>query len=166
MPHRFSPLLPVLALLLVAACGSYDFTINEKLVYTPKPLFSDYSAADPALHSCLEQAIAERKASSAADLEILNCSHAGVTELEGLAVFAGISKLKLSSNKLKSISALAALPYLEVLHLERNQIVDLRPLLELHALRELNVSGNPELLCSSAAGLIAIETLTLPQHCL
>lgn len=166
MSCRFSSLFPILAVLLAAACSSYDFTINEKLVYSPKPLFSDYSATDPALHSCLEQSIAEQKASSAADLQILNCSHAGVTELEGLAVFTGISKLKLSSNKLTSISELAALPYLEVLHLENNQIVDLRPLLELHALRELRVSGNPGIQCASGASLIVIETLALPEHCL
>ena len=153
MSCRFSSLFPILAVLLAAACSSYDFTINEKLVYSPKPLFSDYSATDPALHSCLEQSIAEQKASSAADLQILNCSHAGVTELEGLAVFTGISEL-------------AALPYLEVLHLENNQIVDLRPLLELHALRELRVSGNPGIQCASGASLIVIETLALPEHCL
>lgn len=166
MPHLFRSLLTFSVLLSLAACGSYDFTINEKLVYTPKPLFSDYTATDTALQSCLEQAVAEAKASRAADLETLNCAHAGITELEGLEVFSGISRLKLSSNQLISIATLAELTNLEVLHLDNNQIVDLRPLLELQALRELNLSGNPELLCSSAMGLIAIETVTLPKHCL
>lgn len=166
MPHRYSSLLLCLAMSLVAACGSYDFTINEKLVYSPKPLFSDYSITDSALQICLELTISESKASNASDLEILNCSHAGVTELKGLETFSGITQLKLSSNKLQSIATLAALSNLEVLHLDNNQIVDLRPLLELQVLRELDLSGNPELLCTSANGLIAIETLTLPRHCL
>ncbi|MFT4825643.1 MAG: Leucine-rich repeat (LRR) protein [Halioglobus sp.] len=166
MPHIFRSFLTFPIVLFLAACGSYDFTINEKLVYTPKPLFSDYTATDTALQSCLEQAVAEAKATRAADLEILNCAHAGITDLEGLEVFSGISRLKLSSNALTSIAPLAALSNLEVLHLDNNQIVDLRPLLELQVLRELNLSDNSDLLCSSAAGLIAIETVTLPKHCL
>jgi len=166
MPHRFSSIIVCLTLSLVAACGSYDLTINEKLVYTPKPLFSDYSVTDPALQSCLELTIQDSKSSSASDLEILNCSHAGIAELAGIETFSGITRLKLSSNGLDNISALAALSNLEVLLLDNNQIVDLRPLLALRVLRELDLSANPQLLCSSANGLIAIENLTLPQHCL
>lgn len=166
MPHRFSSLLLCLAMSLAAACGSYDVTINEKLVYSPKPLFSDYSFTDLALQTCLELTIRESKVSNASDVEILNCSYAGVAELEGLEIFSGVTRLKLSSNELQSVATLAALTNLEVLHLDNNQIVDLRPLLELQVLRELDLSGNPELLCTSANGLIAIETLTLPKHCL
>ena len=166
MPHLFSSLLLCLAVSITAACGSYDLTINEKLVYSPKPPFSDYLITDPALQSCVELTIRESKVSSAVNLETLNCSYAGVTELKGLETFSGITKLKLSSNRVRSIATLTALSKLEVLHLADNQIVDLIPLLELQALRELDVSGNPELLCSSANGLIAVESLTLPQHCL
>ena len=165
MSHFFSFLLIFLVLLSTAACESYDFTVNEKLVYSPKPLFSDFTAPDAALQQCLEQAVIDGKITSASELTTLNCSHAGVTSLEGLQLFTAISRLKLSSNNIRTIAPLAALTILEVLHLDSNQIVDTTPLLDLPALQELNLAQNPQLLCPSGSSLMAVETLTLPGHC-
>ena len=41
----------------LAGCESYDVTVNERLVYTPTPLFRDYTIEDAALSDCVEQAI-------------------------------------------------------------------------------------------------------------
>jgi len=165
MPQRIRSIATVLTALALASCGSYDFTINEKVVYSPKPLFSDFSLPDPALHRCVEQAVTQGKITKAGDLEILNCSHAGITDLEGLELFTGLSKLKLSFNKVQDIAALSALSKLEVLQLDTNHIVDARPLLQISALRELNLSANPQLICSSAQNVIALDILELPRHC-
>ena len=40
-----------------AACANYEFTVNEKVVYPPLPLFSDYALADAALQQCVTQSI-------------------------------------------------------------------------------------------------------------
>ena len=104
MPHRLRAYLPLPALLLLAACESYNFTVNEKLIYSPAPLFSQFQAPDTALQQCLEQAVVDGKVTSARELTTLNCSHAGVTDLEGLEVFTGIANLKLSANNIRDIS--------------------------------------------------------------
>jgi len=155
----------VLILLLTSGCGSYDFSVNDKMVYTPRPLFTDFSAEDPALQSCLEQAVANGKISNASELRSLTCSRAGITSLTGLEVFTGLSQLRLSSNAIRDISPIAALTSLELLLLSDNQIIVVTPLLELPALIELNLANNPEMLCPSQASLITLESITLPGHC-
>ena len=80
-------------------------------------------------------------------------------------LFLGISKLKLSSNNIRNIRPLAALTVLELLLLDDNQVIDTVPLIELPALLELDLSGNPELLCPANSSLVALEILTLPAHC-
>ncbi|MEH6592965.1 MAG: hypothetical protein V7746_22035 [Halioglobus sp.] len=165
MPQSFKISLLSLLLVFLSACDTYDFSVNDKLVYTPKALFTDFEATDPALQKCLEQAVIDGKVSSARELRTLSCSHAGVTTLLGLEVFTGLSRLKLSSNALRDIAPLAALTSLEVLLLDSNQIIDTTPLLELPALTEVNLQDNSELFCPANESLLTVETITLPAHC-
>ena len=150
----------------MSACESYDFTVNERVVYTPKPLFADFSITDPALQKCVEQAIIDNKVTTAGELTTLACSHAGITSLDGIEIFSGLAMLKLSSNAIRDLSPLAALTSLELLLLDDNNVIDTTPLLELPALRKLDVSTNPEMLCPAGTSLMSLETLVLPSHCL
>lgn len=154
-----------LGITLISACESYDFSVNEKVVYTPKPLFRDYTVADEPLRTCIEQAIKDSSATSASELKTLICSHAGITSIAGIETFTGITRLNLAANTIIDISPLAALSSLEILLLADNQIIDTTPLLELPALREVNLNANPQLLCPSGTSLISLETLTLPARC-
>ncbi|MEJ2520273.1 MAG: hypothetical protein P8Y91_08020 [Desulfuromonadales bacterium] len=165
MPHgpRFS--LACLALLTLAACGRYDVTVNDKVVYTPRPLFADFAVPDDALRACLEQAIDDGRITAASELSTLNCSHAGIESLEGLGTFTGISRLKLSSNRIRNLNELARLTVLEELFLDDNQVVDPVPLYELPALYRLDLSGNPGLQCPASGALLRVENLKLPAHC-
>ena len=165
MSHPLAVYFMLPALLLIAACESYDFSVNDNLVYSPKPLFKDFEATDSALQQCLEQAVVDGKISSASELRTLNCSHAGVSGLEGIELFTGISKLKLSSNNIRDISPLASLTILEVVMLDDNQLIDTTPLVQLPVLAELNLAGNDELLCPSGSKLMTVKILSLPRHC-
>ena len=165
MYRHLSPYLLCAAVFLLAACESYDFSVNENVVYSPEPMFSDFEVADSVLQKCLAQAISDGKITRANQLKTLNCSHSGISNLAGIELFTGISKLKLSSNSIRSIQPLASLTVLELLLLDDNQVIDTVPLIELPALRELDLSGNPELLCPANSSLVALENLTLPTHC-
>lgn len=150
---------------LLAGCGSYDVTVNDRLVYTPKPLFSDYRIPDPALAGCVERAIADAKVSNAAQLRELACSGQSISSLSGLATFTGLSRLELSGNAITDLSPLSALTTLELLYLKDNRIVDPVPLYKLPALREVDLRGNADLLCPDQAALFIPESVRLPQHC-
>ncbi|MDH3992296.1 MAG: hypothetical protein OEV47_05270 [Gammaproteobacteria bacterium] len=163
--HRIIYSLMYLGLLLLSGCESYDFTVNDKVVYTPQPLFKDFDTPDPALRACLEQAIADNKVTSASQLAALNCSHAGIGDLTGLASFTGLKFLRLSSNKVRNLVEIGAISGLEELYLDDNQIIDPVPLYPLPALRLLDLSGNSGLQCPRRDGLARVETVVLPRHC-
>ena len=107
----FYLLLP--AMVMLTACQGYDFRVNDKVVYTPDPLFSDFNAPDAALRACLEQAISDESITAAQKMSALNCSHAGIENLEGLGTFEGISALRLSSNKIRNLVEISRLFDLE-----------------------------------------------------
>lgn len=165
MPHCLYSCLAFAVLMLLSACESYDFSVNDTLVYTPKPLFSNFVVPDSALAACLEQAIKDGNITSASSLALLNCSHAGVNQLIGLETFTGLSQLKLSANTIGDISPLAALTSLEILYLDDNQLTDATPLIELPALQVLNMTTNEALLCPAAGSFITVKSLSLPAHC-
>lgn len=153
------------AMILLTACQGYDFRINDKVVYTPDPLFSDFNAPDTALRTCLEQAISDESITAVQKMSSLNCSHAGIENLEGLGTFEGIKALRLSSNQIRNLVEISRLFDLEEAYLDNNQIIDPVPLTRLESLRHLDLSGNPALQCPRSGSFKQLETLILPQHC-
>jgi len=149
----------------LAGCESYDVTVNDRLVYTPKPLFSDYTIDDSALLECVDQAIIDAKITGAGQLTTLNCSHSAISSLAGLATFSGLTRLKLSSNDIRNLLELQALKGLQELYLDNNVIVDPVPLYDLTQLRVLDLRGNATLQCPGAGAMLGIEELELPAHC-
>lgn len=165
MTRHPTRVLGALWLSLLAGCGSYDFTVNDKVVFSPRPLFSDYEIIDAALDACVRQAIADGQVTSAAQLDSLNCSDAGIRDLSGLGVFTGLSRLKLSRNEIRNLMELRTMSSLEELYLDSNRVVDPVPLYDLLSLRMVNLSGNASLQCPSSTALLRARELTLPAHC-
>ncbi|MBA6412765.1 leucine-rich repeat domain-containing protein [Parahaliea sp. F7430] len=155
----------LLALLLLSACQQYDFSVNDKVVYTPHPLFSDFAAADPALQQCIEKTIKDRKITQMTQLKELSCRSAGIESLEGLAAFTALQELDLSDNSIVDISELAAIGSLSELYLTANQILDPSPLTDLPALDSLDLSANKSLRCPNRQTLLRVGRLQLPRHC-
>ena len=155
----------VLALMALVACSDLDFKVNDRVVYSPRPLLTDFEIADAALRACIEQAINDQRVTLANELQVLNCSHADITSLDGLELFTGIRQLKLSSNQIRNLAPLVPLSSLETLYLDDNQVVDPVPLYDLLSLNSLDLSGNAKLQCPAQAALFRLETLKLPEHC-
>jgi hypothetical protein len=165
MTHRTRSCMTCLLALLLTACGSYDFTVNDRVVYTPDPLFTDFQVPDKALRECLREAINDQKATSANALSSLSCSEAGIENLAGLSTFTELEQLTLSSNNIADISELGALTVLQVLYLDNNQIIEAVPLYQLPTLRLVDLSSNPHLLCPVSGSLMRVSDVTLPSHC-
>jgi internalin A len=155
------------ALLLLGACADYQFTINDRVVYTPEPPFAEYNIDDSALSECIKQTVLDSAITAAIQLTELNCSHAGVSTLLGIEVFSHIERLKLSNNAITDLAPLATLARLQALHIEDNQVRSLMPLRGLVDLSYLNLQGNPGMVCAQLDHFAAIEGLTLerPKHC-
>lgn len=165
MSHHLLSSLVCLLLVLLSACESYDFKVNDKVVYSPHPLFKDFEVPDEALHGCLEQAIADGGISAGTQLSILNCNNAGIEDLDGIASFPGIVVLSLSSNNIRNLVEISTITTLEELYLDDNRIIDPVPLYQLDQLNTIDLSGNPDLQCPDENGFARVETVTLPDHC-
>lgn len=166
MSHRRVQKCLLLHLAVLGACQGYDFTINDRVVYSPPPLFRDFAVEDPALRACIEQSIADQSVTKAEQLEMLNCSHGDIASLEGLAVFTGLVSLRLSANRVRNLVELGALDALEELYLDDNRVIDPVPLYRLERLREVDLTGNDGLNCPREGGFAESVTVALPRHCL
>lgn len=151
--------------LLLTACQNYDVTLNDRQVYGPARLFTDFEVADEALQRCIEQRIADENISTALELKTLNCSNAGIASLGGLGQFGGLTQLKFSDNRIRNLVELGQLSSIESLWLDNNDVVDPVPLAQLRKLYQLDLTNNPKLQCPNSGLLDFIANLTLPDHC-
>ncbi len=110
----------ILTAFMLTGCDGYIFTLNEHPVFDPPVLFTNYNMPDPALKSCIDQAIFDRQVTSADQLTHLNCSNGGIAELTGLEIFTGLTHINLNQNNLIEIKPLLFLPHSAVVNLENN----------------------------------------------
>ncbi len=132
---------------LFPGCKNYSVSLNDKTVYTPAPLFTNYQIADAKLHACVEQTIYDLKITKADELTRLNCSNAGISSLTGLDKFFALAELNLATNQINDISTLGKLGRLEVLLINNNAIANPAPLLNLLHLQQLDITGNAGMSC-------------------
>lgn len=155
----------LLICLLLVACQNYDVTVNDRQVYGPTRPFTDFAVADAALQRCLSQHISDQRISDPLQLHVLNCSSAGIASLEGLGLFAALTQLKFSDNRIRNLVELGQLSELEMIWLDDNEVVDPVPLGNLGQLELLDLTGNPDLQCPRPGLLEGVSQLTLPTHC-
>jgi len=151
-------------------CQKYSVSLNDKVIYTPLPVFNAYQIADEKLHNCVAQTLQDQHATSAQELTQLDCSNAGITSLAGLETFSALRSLKLSHNQLQTLNELEKLSQLQQLWLDNNQLQDISPLLHLLQLRELDLANNAALTCGDLKQLAnnlseQKPKITPPQQC-
>jgi Leucine-rich repeat (LRR) protein len=138
-------LLSIITMLALLSCERYQVTLNEREIYTPPILFSDFQILDPALSTCVTQAISDQKISKPQDLKLLNCTYAAITQLDGLERFTNLETINFSNNKL----------------------ADIKPLMFFGDLKRLDLRENSGLSCKDLRSLeilLAAELLK-PQSC-
>lgn len=135
-----------LTFLFLMGCDRYQVTINERQIYAPKQLFSNYQIPDSGLNSCIKQAIIDKSIQRAEDLRSINCSYAGISNLDGLKRFTGLTTINLANNRLTNI----------------------RQLTFFGQLSRLDLSGNESLACTDIETLRELlpTELVAPQNCL
>ncbi len=138
-------LLSIITMLALLSCERYQVTLNEREIYTPAILFSDFQILDPALISCVTQAINDQKISKPEDLKLLNCSYAAIIQLDGLERFTKLETVNFSNNKL----------------------ADIKPLMFFGDLKRLDLRGNSGLSCKDLRSLeiLLAADLLKPQSC-
>lgn len=138
-------LLSIITMLALLSCERYQVTLNKREIYTPAILFSDFQILDPALRTCVTQAINDQKISKPQDLKLLNCSYAAIIQLDGLERFSKLETVNFSNNKL----------------------ADIKPLMFFGDLKRLDLRGNSGLPCKDLRSLetLLAADLLRPQSC-
>ena len=132
-------------LMTLVACDRYQVTLNDRELYRPPIIFTDYAISDAALRDCVGQAIVDEAIGEPEQLEQLNCSYAGISNLSGLGRFSQLKSINLSNNNLRN----------------------LRPLMFFGSLETLNLANNSELFCIELDTLetLVIKELIRPEIC-
>jgi len=153
--------------LLLNACGSYDITVNERLVYNAESLFTDYTVEDARLQTCIDQTIKDQGITSAAQLARLSCSDAGISQLKGIGTFSRLSALNLRNNHLTSIAELGTLSELRELIVAENQLKEASAILTLLKLEQVDLRANPKLHCRELKQFVSYSSahIQAPNHC-
>jgi Leucine-rich repeat (LRR) protein len=133
-------------LLLLMGCDRYQVTLNDREIYTPATLFTDYQIPDPGLNNCVSQSILDQSITRADQLVTLNCSYAGIQSLDGLKRFSSLRTLNLADNKLG----------------------DIKTLLFFGQLQQVDLRGNDSIACADTKTLADLVTIKLhrPENCL
>lgn len=157
----------LLLTVLVAGCQGYTYTLNDRTVFEPPPLFTGYAIEDQALAACVQQAIEDGGITRAEQLEDLNCSNAGIRSLAGIEVFTGLKRLGLDGNRIASLAPLAALEKLELVQLRSNGLRTADPALCKGSTKRIALAGNDTLDCAGIATLRACGAsfTDTPAHC-
>jgi len=151
--------------LALSACQHYDVSVNERVVYSPRPLLTDFRIPDPALRNCVEQTINDNRISSLGQLQELACSGANIKSLEGLGQFSSLTRVDLAGNAIADIGELRVLLELRAVLLDDNRIEDASPLYRLPELSIVSLEANNGLRCPGPEQLQSLQQLTLPRHC-
>lgn len=157
-----------LCLFLLSGCQNYQVSLNEIAIYQPPAVLTEISATDSGLRACLQQWTTDLAITDPNQLQIVNCSHAGISTLVGLNQFRAIEQLNLADNTIDSLVGVTGLAKLSQLNLANNRITDVQVLFQLPNLTWLNLEGNSTVSCQDIAQLAELTTLTVlaPKHCL
>ncbi|MDG1165117.1 MAG: leucine-rich repeat domain-containing protein [Porticoccaceae bacterium] len=120
-----------LTVLILSGCDRYPVTLNDRELYRPAALFSDYQLLDISLKACVQQTINDQKIVRAEQLTVLVCTYAGIETLTGLGRFTQLETINLANNSLGNI----------------------KPLLFFGQLKQVDLTGNPDLDCKDVESL-------------
>lgn len=126
----------------LSGCSRYSFEVNNNQIYTPPPIYTDYSLDDKGLEGCILQVIEDNEITKATDLTQLKCSYAGVLSLNEISQFSRIEQLSLKGNPIVDGSELLKLTYLTFLDISETKILDCQLINQLSNL--LNSSNPPK----------------------
>lgn len=76
------------------------------------------------------------------DVEELDLSNMGITDISALSICRNLKRLNLNGNSVSDLMPLMDIPGLEKLYIKDNIVTDLRPLMALTTLKSINAEGN------------------------
>lgn len=152
---------------LLACSTPLTVSVNNQAVYDPEGRLERTIVADADLQGCINLALRQHDLENAADLTVLSCANAEISELDNIDQLASLQFLDLANNRITNITPLEGLAHLGGLNLVNNQIIDISPLLNIRSLATVSLLGNNSIPCIQLNQLQARlgSNLTRPTSC-
>ncbi|MEX1198226.1 MAG: hypothetical protein WEB57_10240 [Pseudohongiellaceae bacterium] len=148
-----TPALLLTALLLGACNRLYSISVNEQVLYDPRPGNPVIRFDDPGLQSCVNLALRQDPSVAPENITILSCAGLEIESLEGLSTLRGLEYVDVGDNELEHLDALGRLPRLVSVRAADNPLTDVSALLRAGSLTTVVLTGNRNIPCSQLDAL-------------
>lgn len=155
-------------LLAITACArQYSVSVNEQVLYDPRPSSGLVRVADDGLQSCINLRTRINEVESVDDIEVLACPGLDIASLDGIRALSRLRFLDLAGNQLTTLDGLYGLTRLSSVNAPDNRLQDISSLLTLGTLTSAVLTGNPRIPCDQLDALQARlgTNLLRPEQC-
>lgn len=146
-PFRLAAIGLLLLPALVACNRLYSVSVNENVLYDPRPGNPIIRFPDPGLQSCVNVRLRQEAELAPGDIEILACPGLEIESLEGISALSGLEYIDVGDNELVHLDPLGRLPRLVSVRAPDNPLTDISALLRIDSLTTVILTGSPSIPC-------------------
>ncbi|MDO8908067.1 MAG: hypothetical protein Q7W55_06160 [Pseudohongiella sp.] len=144
----------LVTLVLLSGCSrKFSVSLNEQLLYDPRPGNMLVQVADAGLQSCINVLMRDRSLTDPALVQVLACPALEIESLAGIGQLTNLRFLDVAGNLLSNLDGLGGLSNLSSVHAPDNRLLDVSALLSVPTLSSAVLTGNHQIPC------VQLETL-------
>jgi Leucine-rich repeat (LRR) protein len=167
--ERALPVLMLIALLLLSGCGrKFSISVNDQMLYDPRPGSALVVVADAGLQSCINVLVRDRQITDVSQIQVLACPMLEIESLAGIGQLVNLRFLDLAGNQLVNLDGLANARSLSSINAPDNRLQDISAILRIPTLSSAVMTGNVLIPCSQLAQLQEklANNLLAPDSCM
>lgn len=149
--HHVKPALAAIVLgllVLLSGCGrKFSVSLNEQMLYDPRPGNALVTVADAGLQSCINVLMRDRSLSDPAQVQVLACPALEIESLAGIGQLTNLRFLDVGGNLLTTLDGLNSLTSLSSVNAPDNRLQDVSAILDLTTLSSAVLTGNHQIPC-------------------
>lgn len=156
------------AVLVLTSCGrKFSISVNEQMLYDPRPGNTRVVVADAGLQSCINVLMRERNLTDAEQIQVLACPLLEIESLAGIDQLVNLRFLDLAGNQLVNLDGLAGAKNLSSINAPDNRLQDISAILHIPTLSSAVMTGNQLIPCTQLQALQAKldNSLLPPARC-
>ena len=157
------------AVLLLSGCGrKFSISVNDQMLYDPRPGTSGVVVADAGLQSCINVLMRQRGLTDVEQIQVLACPLLEIESLAGINQLVNLRFLDLAGNQLMNLDGLAGAKNLSSINAPDNRLQDISAILQIPTLSSAVMTGNQLIPCSQLEVLQAKldNSLLAPERCM
>lgn len=137
------------SMIVLGACSrKFSVSLNEQVLYDPRPGNAVVQVADAGLQSCINVLMRDRGLTDPALIQVLACPALEIESLAGIAQLVNLRFLDVGGNLLTTLDGLSTLRNLSSVNAPDNRLQDIAAITALATLSSAVLTGNPQIPCA------------------